>query len=80
MSTSIVIDNDISRLTGLMFTAPDQFFDQTKKFAATLTPNDLSLLRSRLHADLPVPENIDNWGLAAGSLPLSTRYLKSSIT
>lgn len=59
MSTGIVIDNDISRLTGLMFTAPDQFFDQTKKFAAVLTPNDLSLLRSRLHANLPVPENVD---------------------
>lgn len=54
-----VIDKAIPHLAGLMFTAPDKFFDQTKTIAAQLTQKHLSILRSRLHADLPVPENVD---------------------
>lgn len=74
MSTSIVIDNELSHLTGLMFTAPDQFFDETKKFATNLTAADLPLLRSRFHADLPVPANVDKAPLGLGGWLSATQY------
>ncbi|WPQ63502.1 hypothetical protein SIO70_01310 [Chitinophaga sancti] len=59
MSNNLVINQVIPHLTGLMFTAPDKFFAQTKTVAATMSPQTLPLLRSHLHADLPVPDGVD---------------------
>ncbi|SFW78120.1 hypothetical protein [Chitinophaga sancti] len=74
MNASIVIDDEIAHLSGLMFTAPDQFFEQTKKFAAQLTSNDLPLLRSRFHAGLPIPENVDKASLGLSGWLSACQY------
>ncbi|WP_343670929.1 hypothetical protein [Chitinophaga sp.] len=54
-----VIDTVIPHLAGLMFTAPDKFFDQTKTVAAQMSPKTLPVLRSRMHANLTIPDDVD---------------------